>query len=257
MPPSPATAIAAFSRRAAAGAFAAAVARAVGVAAVGVAALAIAARLSGAPLEPAAWWAALLLPVLACGVARARRERPDRTTAAAHLDRRLGLAGLLLCAHEGAGLDEAQRTRLAEGLAALPTALPRLRWRTLLPWPSAALLLAAVTVLLPAPAPAPALPFAAAAAELERLAERLHELVARGPVPADAAQELERQLAELQQRLAAGDRPEWRDLDALDRRLEREQLLQAAAAAARPGTPAASATAVRRRPGAGAAGRGG
>jgi hypothetical protein len=231
MPPSPATAIAAFSRRAAAGAFVAGAARAVLVVAGATAAGLLAARLAGRQIVPSPWWAVLALPVLAGAGWRARAERPDPATAATHLDRRLGLAGLLLCAHDGAILDAAQRSRLAAGLAALPGALPRIRWRALLPRPLVALAIG-VALLPPPAAPAPSLPRAAAAAELARLAARLHELAARGELTPDAQQDLARSLQELQQQQATPAGPEWRDLDELDRRLEREALLQAAAAAA-------------------------
>jgi hypothetical protein len=231
MPPTPHHAIAAFCRRVAVAAFAAAALRAVLVVAVAAAALLLGLRLFGKHAAPHPMWAAAAVPVLASGWWNLRRQRLDRAAGAAHLDRRLGLGGLLICRDEGVELDAAQQRELVQGLAALPTALPQIRWRTLLPWPVAALLLAAGTALLPPP-PAPPLPLSqtVAAAELERLQERLRDLLARGSVPDDTQHELEQKLQELQQKLAAAEVPEWRELDELERRLDREGLLQAAAA---------------------------
>lgn len=238
MPPTPRTAVAAFSRKAAAGAFAAGALRAVLVVAAGAAALLLGARLFGRHVAPHPAWAAAIAPVLAFAWFSARRERPTPATAAAHLDRRLGLGGLLLCEREGLALDPAQRQRLAAGLALLPTVLPRIRWRALLPWPFAAVLLATAVALLPPP-PAPPLPLSqqAAAGELERLTERLRDLFARGEVPEETQRELEQKLQELQRKLASAEVPEWRDLDELDRRLDREQLLQATAGMPANGNP--------------------
>ncbi len=232
MPSTPHIAISTFCHRVAVGALVAGALRAVLVLAVGAAALLLGLRLFGRHLLPQPAWAAAIVPVLAFAWWNLRRQRLDRGTAAAHLDRRLGLGGLLLCREEGVALDAPQQQRLAAGLAGLAGALPRIRWRALLPWPLAALLLATGVALLPPP-PAPPLPLsqAAAAAELDRLEERLRDLLVRGEVPEDTQHELEQKLQELQQKLAAADVPEWRDLDELERRLDREQLLQAAAEA--------------------------
>ncbi|MBL9077737.1 MAG: hypothetical protein JNL08_09545 [Planctomycetes bacterium] len=231
MPAEPRSAIAAFARRAALGAFVAAALRTLLLVAAVAALVLLALRLWGHHARPQPLWALALLPVLGAGLLAARRERPTAATAAAHLDRRLGLDGLLLCAHAGLGLDDAQRARLSAGLAGLPAALPRLRWRALLPWPALAVLVATVVALLPPP-PAPSLPrsLAAAQQEVARLDERLRELLARGELPEEAQRELAQKVAELQQRLQQDDVPEWREFDELDRRLDREQLLQAAAA---------------------------
>ncbi|MBL8728117.1 MAG: hypothetical protein JNM25_06785 [Planctomycetes bacterium] len=233
MPPTPHTATVTFCRRVAVGAFAAGALRALLVASVAAAAVLLGLRLFGRHAAPQPAWAFAAAPVLAFGWWNARRQRLGRAAAAAHLDRRLGLGGLLICRDEGVELDAPQQRQLAAGLVALPTALPRIRWRALLPWPAAALLLAAGIALLPPP-PAPPLPLSqsAAAAELDRLQERMRDLFARGEVPADTRHELERTLQELQHELAAADVPQWRDLDELERRLDREGLLQAAAAEA-------------------------
>lgn len=231
MPRSPEIAVTTFARRAASGAFAAALLRGLGLAAGAATAAMLGARLFGVHLAPHVGWTAAVVPVVWYASWRTRRERPGPAAAAAHLDRRLGLDGLLLCAHEGLALDAAQQRRLGERLAALPTALPRIRWRALLPWPAAAVLFAVVVALLPPPpVPAPPLPVAAATTELERLGERLRDLQERGELPEDAERDLAQRLEELQRRLAEGDVPEWRELDDVDRRLERERLLQAAAA---------------------------
>lgn len=241
MPPSPREAIAALARRAAAGAFVGGALRALVVVAVLGTAAQIAARLFGAHLAPQPAWAAAAVPVLIWGATCARRERPSTATAAGHLDRRLELGGLLVSAQEGVVLDDAQQRQLTRGLQGLPAALPRIRWRALLPWPFAATLLVVGTALLPPP-PKPPLPLSVAAAgsEVERLEERLRDLLARGDLPEETQRELTEKLQELQQRLQRDDVPDWRDLDELDRRLDREQLLQAAAEQPAHGDPQAT-----------------
>lgn len=242
MPFVPRVAIAAFRRRVHGGAFVAAVLQATLATAVAAAAAQIAVRSFGGYVAPHPAWLGLLLPVLLFGWWRAARRRLPDAVAAAHLDRRLGLQGLLLAADEGLPLEPAWQARLDRQLARLPLVLPAVRWRRLLPVPGLATLLATVITLLPPPPQSSAEPqLATAQAELERLAEVARDLFARGHVPDEVAQEIEHKLEELQQQLAAGAAPEWRDLDQLGQRLEREQLLQAAARTL--GEPAAGATA--------------
>ncbi len=234
----PAAAVLAFARRTFAGAFVAGVARAVLVIALVAAAVPIAVRIAGGCVAPTAWWLLAAVPAVGYGVWCARRERVSAATAALHLDRRLGMRGLLLCANEGIELDPAFRGEVRDRLLGLRDVLPRTQWKRILPWPLAALLLFAGVASVPPPAP-PGAPLhrTAVAAELERLAEKLRSVLERGLVPEEQKQELERRVEELQKRLADGDVPDWRDLDQLDQRVEREALLQAAAADLRNGDP--------------------
>jgi len=225
----PAAAVAAFSRRVAATSFLAGAMQAVLVVSSGVALLELALRCLGLHLAPRPIWAVLLVPVLAGGWWRQRRERLDATVAAGHLDRRLGLHGLLLCAREGQALEPAWSAHLHERLLALPAVLPRPRWRKLLVLPMLALLLAAGVSLLPAPPGAAEPPkLQARTAELDRIAEQLRDLFARGDLPAETQREIEQKVQELRQKVEAGEVPEWRDLDQLEQQLERAELLAAA-----------------------------
>lgn len=233
MPPPTATAaVAAFRRRTAWGSFVGGGLRGLTAVAVAGALAQLGARLLGGYLVPQPAWALAAVPVVAAGTWAARRERLTPDVAAAHLDRRLGAAGLVL-ASRAAALDASFGDRLDAALAALPQALPRPRWSRLLPLPvTAAALAAGIALLAPPPPPVPPLPQVAATAELERLAEQLAELRRRGEVPAAVQQELQRALHDLEQRNAAGKLPDWRELDALGERLARERVLQDLARAA-------------------------
>jgi hypothetical protein len=234
MPFTPGSAVSAFTRRVAAASFLTGALQATGVVATVAAATLLGSRLGGYGVVPDAWWALLLLPVVAGGWWRLRRERLAPAFAAAHLDRRLQLGGLLLAAHEGVALEPAWQRQLAAGLAAVPAALPRPRWAQLVRWPLAAVGLSTLLLLLPQPAPAPgALPPSFAATEaVERLQDELEELLQQPDLPPEVAKELEQQLERLQQQLGENSPALWRELDALQQRLGRESLLATAAASA-------------------------
>ncbi|MBZ0151643.1 MAG: hypothetical protein K8J09_08935, partial [Planctomycetes bacterium] len=86
----------------------------------------------GLPIVPA-WnwlWATPLAVVFAA--AQALRLPLSAAALAVHLDRRLGLHGLLLAQHEGAELDPAFAQRLDTALAGITQALPSLQWRRIL-----------------------------------------------------------------------------------------------------------------------------
>lgn len=228
-------AIASFRRRVAVAAFLAGAAQALLVVAALFAVTLLVARLCGAHLPPSWWWLLLGLPVVSWGGLRARRERLSAGAAAAHLDRRLGLDGLLLsvdqlCVDEGVELDAEWRGRVHRGLSRLPAALPRTRWRRILPVPLIAAGLAVLTASLPPPPPpeqARELP--TFEAEVDRLGSELRELFERGHVPEEVEEELRQKHGDLEDKVAAGEVPEWRDFDELDQRISREQLMQLAA----------------------------
>ncbi|HEX5009560.1 MAG TPA: hypothetical protein VFY71_04090 [Planctomycetota bacterium] len=180
---------------------------------------------------PSAWWLLAPLPLaLLWGFIRAWRQRLPRESAAAWLDRRLGLGGLLVTS-EQAYLAEWQLP-LRERLAAAPddgTRLP-LRAAAVRVVPAGAFL--AALALLPQPAVVPtARPQEALAQQLERQELRLQELKQEGLVPEPRAQDLEKQLAELNDRLEDPSGVHWADADALDAELERSQRLAADALA--------------------------
>ena len=236
MPPTPAAATLLFRRRAVVGAFVGGLLQ--GLTAVGVvgAVTLLVVRLGGGYLAPHPSWGLAVLPALLWAVHRARVGALTLAAARAHLDERLGLHGLLLTAGEGT-LDPIWNAQLTAALQRLPVMLPRVRWRQLLPAPLLAAAFAAIVALLPPP-PSVLTPQQSPAlrAELETLAATVRDLFERGQLPEEVKQELQQKLAELQRKVDAGEVPEWRDLDQLDQRLEREQLLQAAREpGARPG----------------------
>lgn len=225
----PVAAAIAFARRVTFGVFCGELLRALAVLALAATCVLLAARFDGGYVAPRWWWGFGLVPALAFAGWRAAGRRLSTAEAALHVDRRLGLHGLLLAAVDGAALEPAWRARITAALPGLRTVLPRVKWTRVLPWPAFAMLLAAAVAALPPPEP-PSPPPArtAIAAEIERAAEKLRDLLARGQMPDEAKQDLEAKVKELQQRLAAGEVPEWRDVDQLQQRLDREQLLQAA-----------------------------
>ncbi|RME76755.1 MAG: hypothetical protein D6776_00745, partial [Planctomycetota bacterium] len=103
-------------------------------------------------LRPEPRWAWLLLGALAWASWRAWRERPGPEACALYLDRRLGLHGLAVAAHERepGPWEQALEAALRETSGALPRYRP---WRALGRLALAAALLAAVQ-LLPPPAQA-------------------------------------------------------------------------------------------------------
>lgn len=250
MPSVPNRAVNAFRRHIVVGAFVGGALQGLGWIALGWAGTLLAVRAAGGHLPPGPWWSLLMLPVVGYAAWRAQQQRLSPAAAAAHLDRRLHLDGLLLCAAEGAALEPLWADRLQRGLEPLRTALPRPRWRQLLPVPLLSVALALAVALLPPPPAPPSgqVPLAGLRAEIERLAAMAQATFDRGQVPEDARRELEQKLAQLQRQVDAGEAPDWRELDQLDQRLEREQLLQAARqAGGAPGgagtPPAAAATA--------------
>lgn len=234
MEASPAAAATAFARRATFGVFCSELLRALAVLALTVTGVQLAVRFDGGHVPPRWWWSCALVPAVGFAWWGAARRRLSLAEAALHVDRRLGLHGLLLAAVDGAVLEPAWRARIAAALPGLRAVLPRVSWARVLPWPTFALLLATVVAALPPPEP-PAPPPArtAISAEIERAAEKLRDLLARGQVPEETKHDLEAKVKELQQRIADGEVPEWRDVDQLQQRLDREQLLQAAAEPAR------------------------
>lgn len=224
---SPATAVRTFVQRASWSVFSVALARALLLAALLLAAAQLALRLCGGHLLPTWHWSWLLVPVLAYAAWRVRRERLAPEVAAAHLDRRLGLGGLLLAAHAGNELDPAFTASLSRGLSRLSAVTPQPMWSRVLPVPLAASALATLLALLPPPRAASSdEPPVLATAQLEQLTVAVRDLFERGTLPEDVRQELEQRLGALRERAQAGQAPDWRDLDDLELRIAREARLQ-------------------------------
>lgn len=177
----------------------------------------------GLPIVPAWNWLWATPLALVFAAARARRLPLSASALAVHLDRRLGLHGLLLAQHDGAELDPAFAQRLDAALAGIPQALPSLQWRRILWRPCVVSLLVALVATLPAlDVPVPPPPVAATAA-LQQLERQLQELVEPGTLPPEVQQELQQRLQELAARVATGDADVWRELDDAGRRLARER----------------------------------
>lgn len=226
---SPLAAIAAFRRRVRWSAFTAGALQALLVTAVIAVVALLVVRFSGAHLAPTWWWVLLVVPIVGWGIVIARREVMGPRAAAAHLDQRLGLDGLLMCAGENQQLDGPWRSQVDNRLLALPSVMPRLRWGRLLPMPLLAAGLATLTACLPPPPePRQRRQLPTYQAEVGRLGGELRSLFERGHVPEEVEQELQQKLRELERKVATGEMPEWRDFDELDQRITREQLLQLA-----------------------------
>jgi hypothetical protein len=200
--------------------------QAVAVTAALAAAALLIVRAFGDPVAPSWWWLALLAPALAAALLRARREWLPADAAAAHLDRRLGLEGLLLAAYDGGALGGEMQARLRAGLSSAQRASPALRWRRVLPQALGGGALLAAVALLPAPAaPQPLAPTPAMQLAVDRLQEKLQQLQ-RGHLPDEVRDELQQRIAELDRRVEQGQVPGWSELDRLDERLDRESLLE-------------------------------
>ncbi|MFY9341539.1 MAG: hypothetical protein WAT39_03555, partial [Planctomycetota bacterium] len=139
----PGSAVAAFVRRTTVAAFVDGVCRAAFVVAVGAAVVFLALRLAGNRIEPELWWLGALVPVLAFAAWRARSVQIAPALAASHLDRRLGLNGLLLSGWETGGLEREWQAKLAAGMGEWRGQLPVFAWRASLGQPALALALAA------------------------------------------------------------------------------------------------------------------
>ncbi|MBK8096779.1 MAG: hypothetical protein IPK26_06710 [Planctomycetes bacterium] len=220
------TAVDAFARKTTLCAFAVGLLRGLAVVTAAAAAALLLLRAFGGYLAPSPWWALAALPAIAFAVFHARRQALG-PAAAAHLDRRLGLDGLLLATLESEPPVPVWQARV---LAALPRArgvAPRVTWRPLLPPAALGGLLLTGAAMLPPPDPlAPTTVPTAVQMQVDRLAEKLRDL--QQALPEDTREDLEQKLQEFARRLDAGDVPEWTELDRVQDRLEREQLLQLA-----------------------------
>ncbi len=193
--------------------------------ALALAAVLLVLRTFDVALEPSPWWGLFALPALGWAVFTVRQLPFGRTASAAHLDRRLGLDGLLLTAIERdtAGYNGTLRARLQ----AARDALPRVRYRVL----GARLGLAAAVVLvllfLPAPEPRGAEANPLVADTLADYQEKLDALEEEEGLREEVHEELTERLDELKKKLDENGNVEWKDLDALEDALEHQQALEA------------------------------
>lgn len=233
--PVPIPAVAQFARRTQRAAALGALVRGLAITSAGGAASLLVLRGFGCVPEPTAWWLLALLPLLASCWRAAALARLSPAVAAAYLDQRLHLHGLLLAAQGGAWLDAAFAQQLARGLANAKQVRPRLQWQRAALASGVAVALLLVVLALPRPVPPPAASSTKLVElQLAQTAQALRDLFARGQVPAEVQQELQNRLGELQAMLDAGV-VSWRDLDALEERLQREAALQELAEVAQNG----------------------
>ncbi len=217
--------IRAFERRVDAYAFLGGAAEGLLAGAVGVLAVVLVLRLLQLPFAPPLW---LLAPVGAAallgGLGRLRRLRFDAGDSAAHLDRRLGLEGLLLASREtDAG---AWQGRLDAGLQEARAAKPHLAPQPLLGRIALAAAALAVVFFLP--------PATAKARAMDRLAEetleefeaRLEKLEEERGLDEDAAEELRARYEDLRAEQEDTGTIAWSDFDALEARMEHEEDLK-------------------------------
>jgi hypothetical protein len=177
-----------------------------------------------APPHPA-WGLALAVPA-GTAVLRLVRRDPTVAEAALHLDRRLGLEGLLLV-----GLDRdvsAWRARLDEALARVGEALPRVRFGRAAA--RAAIPLAALggVLLLPPPEAAAAGQQPALVRAIDDLERRFRAIAENEGLREEDRRETEERIRSIEERLDDGKAVSWADVDAAAERLDREARLRSA-----------------------------
>lgn len=193
---------------------------------LGFAAVLLVLRIVGVALEPAWWWA---LPVLlpAAGVAawRAGHVGFGRRLSAQHLDRRLGLEGLLISACE---VDAAAwEARLHQRLHRAWSVRPRAHLRRWLRHAAVGLLVLLGVALLPDPTAALRRHDPLGAEVLAQLEQKLEALAETEAVETETTDELQRRIAEIKDGAERDGVLSWSDVDTLEERLEHERDLQA------------------------------
>lgn len=177
-------------------------------------------RLLDQPLAPDLRWLLALVPVGVVAGVLATRRTPPAAILAVHLDRRLAADGLLVAALErDAGGWSAE---LRERLGSARRVAPRVRAAPAVARLLAAPLAVAALALLPAPA-ATSAPRRTMALEraIEDARGELELFTAAGLLDEREAIELAKRADELRDRLLAGERVAWSDVDALAERIER------------------------------------
>lgn len=195
------------------------------VAVLGLATVLLCLRLCGVSVSAAPWWGLLAVPVLAWAWLGVRRLDFGHKAGAAHLDRRLGLDGLLVTALECD--TAAYQGRLQSKLREAKQVLPRLSLRPLFARLGVALLVLAVVLLLPAPTTS-ARTNSMAADVLHEYEEKLAELAENGGVTEEVREELAQRLNALEKNFEKSGDVSWKDLDAFAQAAEHERALHAA-----------------------------
>ncbi|MGE3752817.1 MAG: hypothetical protein AB7I45_01530 [Planctomycetota bacterium] len=185
----------------------------------------LALRLCGVFVSPSPWWALLALPALVWAGLGVRRLDFGRQAGAAHLDRRLGLEGLLVTSLERDA--SAYEAPLRRKLQETKEALPRMRIRPLLARLGVALVVLAIVLVLPA-ADEPATSSSVVADVLQDYEEKLRELAETGGVREEVREELAQRLDALKKRNRDEGVVPWKDLDTFAQTADHERSLHAA-----------------------------
>ncbi len=220
MAPNTAREIRRFSRRVRAALFCGGFATSLATLALGLAVALLLLRPLGFWAAPESWWlVGLLLPV-GYGFWRARRLGFSSGISAAHLDRRLGLEGLLIAAQERDPGEWGES--LEVGLARARASLPRPRWRQLGAWPAGSVAVLAFVLSLDAPVMPTFVSNPPMEQQLAELNQDLELMLEEGVVDEERGEDLATRLQELQERIEEGEAVEWSDVDSLDELLAHE-----------------------------------
>lgn len=183
-------------------------------------------RVLGLAVPFASWWAwPILVPAMGLAGVRVRGTRLGGRISAQHLDRRLGLDGLLLTAREAdAG---AWRERLTVALREAAAAFPRPHVRRMLGRLAASVLVLAIVAVLPAPEVHARSYDPLGVEVLDDLEERLDALAEAEVVEPREAEEMRRRIDEARDAARRDGVTSWADVDALEDRLEHQRDLKA------------------------------
>lgn len=175
-------------------------------------------------LSPWILWGCVAAVSLVGGLALVFKTSFGDAVIVQHLEQRLVTQGLLLAASQGVVLEPVFERRLAQRLADVASVLPSIRWGHLAARPVAAVLL---VVMAQHWLPEAARPGASEALDLavERLAKEVQEIAEIKTVPDDRLDELREAVADLQERAETADHRMWREIDQLQDRIDREELL--------------------------------
>lgn len=215
-----------FATRVRVGAFLGGFADGVAAGALAFAAVLLVLRIVGVPLSPAWWWIApVLLAAAISGLWRAAHAGFGLRLSAQHLDRRLGLEGLLLAARE---VDVGPwKRQLEQRLDRAAEVRPRPEGRRLLLRASVGLLVLLGVALLPEQV-VPTRPRDPLGAEvLQELERGLDALAETQAVEAETVEELRRRLGEVRAGAEKDGVLSWSDVDTLEDRLRHERDLEA------------------------------
>jgi len=193
---------------------------AVALAVVGATFLLVA-RLFDLTLTPTPLWALALIAPIAWGARRAATADVSDRTCAAHLDRRLGLGGLLLVGLER-DLADWQPELARRLLRSDPAREPHVRFGRLAVHAAIALAILVGVLALPNREVQALERHPMLASELAELRERLETALEAGAIESEKAEDAMARIRKLEERLLDGEAVEWTDVDAMAEELVHE-----------------------------------